>query len=186
MQYIYSRVSTVEQNATQQTELLKDKYKHNGVFEDQFSGKDFDRPAMNEMLAALTVGDSVVFYDISRIGRNTVDVISFCDDMTSKGVQVIIHTLGGVDITSSTGKMVLTTLAAVAEMQRTEMLEKQRIGIERAKVEKKYKGKQVSQETIDKFTKITSLIDNNGLSVTDALKTVNLSRAQYYRMKKAD
>jgi putative DNA-invertase from lambdoid prophage Rac len=181
MQYIYSRVSTVEQNVQQQSELLKNDYKCDDIFEDEFSGKNFDRPEMNRMLGKLVSGDSVVFYDISRIGRNTVDVLNFCESMQEKSVKVIIHTLGGVDITSATGKMVLTTLAAIAEMQRTEMLEKQRIGIARAKEEGKYKGKQQSQVTIDKCVEAMNLIDGMGYSKEKAAKATDVGVATLYR-----
>lgn len=181
MQYIYSRISTVEQNIEQQSQLLQKQYKFVEVFEDKFSGKTFDRPALQEMINKLQSGDSVVFYDISRIGRNTLDVISFCENMHKRGVKVIIHTLGGIDITSSTGRMVLTTLAAVAEMQRTEMLEKQRIGIDRAKVEGKYKGKQQSQATLDKCEQALEFISVNGMSKEKAAKAAGVGIATLYR-----
>jgi len=95
--------------------------------------------------------------------------------MTAQDVKVIIHTLGGIDITSSTGKMVITTLAAV---QRTEMLEKQRIGIDRAKKEGKFKGKQQSQETIDKCKQA---LEVNGLSKEKAAKAAGIGIATLYR-----
>ncbi|KGJ97577.1 recombinase family protein [Colwellia psychrerythraea] len=184
MKFIYSRVSTLEQNVEQQTQVLVKEYAdHDQVFEDKFSGKDLDRPALQELLGKVRKNDTVIAYDVSRLGRNTVDVLTLVEKLQEQGVKVIIHTLGGVDITSSTGKMVLTTMASIAEMQRTEMLEKQKIGIARAQEEGKFKGKQTSQVTVDKFNKINELIASNGLSVTDALKTAGLSKAQYYRMK---
>jgi DNA invertase Pin-like site-specific DNA recombinase len=181
MQYIYSRVSTVEQNVEQQSTELKKKYKYDGLFEDEFSGKSLDRPEMNRLIDVLVSGDSVVFYDISRIGRNTMDVVGFCNDMQAKGVNIIIHTLGGVDITSPTGKMVLTTLSAIAEMQRTEMLEKQRIGIARAKEEGKYKGKQQSKVTVAKCTEALNLINKMEYSKEKAAKAAGVGVATLYR-----
>lgn len=183
MQFIYSRVSTVEQHVQQQTEYLLNHYQNDGVFEDKFSGKDMERPEFQKMLGKLRNGDSVVFYDISRIGRNTQDVLTFCDEMKAQGVRVVIHTLGGIGITSSTGKMVLTTLAGVAEMQRTEMLEKQAIGIARAKTEGKYKGKQVSQESWGEFNKVIELIEL-GMSQNKAIDTVGMNKSKFYRLKK--
>ncbi|CAK1702795.1 putative DNA-invertase from lambdoid prophage Rac [Vibrio crassostreae] len=184
MQFIYSRVSTVEQNVQQQTEYLKSHYAHGAVFEDKFSGKSMEREQFQKMLGKLRHGDTVVFYDISRIGRNTQDVLTFCDQMKEDGVKVVIHTLGGIDITSATGKMVLTTLAGIAEMQRTEMLEKQAIGIARAKAEGKFKGKQVSDESKEEFKKVMELIDL-GMSANKAIETVGMNKSKFYRLKKA-
>ncbi|NOH99427.1 recombinase family protein [Vibrio sp. 99-70-13A1] len=183
MQFIYSRVSTVEQNVQQQTEFLAQSYKHDAVFEDKFSGKDLERPEILKMLSKLRSGDSVVFYDISRLGRNTQGVLEFCEKMNQEGVKVIVHTLGGIDITSSTGKLVLTTLAAVAEMQRTEMLEKQRIGIERAKREGRYKGKQVAESSVVEYRKVIELVDL-GMSQTKAIAIVGMNKSKYYRLKR--
>lgn len=182
MQFIYSRVSTVEQNVEQQSDYLKGVYSHDAIFEDKFSGKSLDRPKFIKMISKIRSGDSIVFYDISRLGRNTQDVLAFCERMSEADVRIIIHTLGGIDITSSTGKLVLTTLAAVAEMQRTEMLEKQRIGIERAKVEGRYKGKQIAKTSIEEYRKVMELVDL-GMSQTKAIDIIGMNKSKFYRLK---
>ncbi len=183
MQIIYSRVSTVEQNVMQQAAYLKSAYPSVGkVYEDEFTGSTLDRPAFSEMRANLQTGDEVIFYDVSRIGRNTIEVLEFVNDMVAKGVVVRVHTLGGIDLTSATGKMTLTVLAAVAEMQRTEMLEKQAIGIATAKSEGKYKGRQQSPETLIKVEKVKKFIEC-GLSVQEACKAASIGRATFYRLK---
>lgn len=183
MQFIYSRVSTIEQNVQQQTELLAQSYKHDAIFEDKFSGKDLERPEFLRMLSKLRGGDSIVFYDISRLGRNTQGVLDFCEKMNQDDIKVIVHTLGGMDITSSTGKLVLTTLAAVAEMQRTEMLEKQRIGIERAKRDGRYKGKQILESSLVEYRKVNELV-GLGMSQTKAIAIIGMNKSKFYRLKK--
>ncbi|GAM64393.1 resolvase [Vibrio ishigakensis] len=182
MQHIYSRVSTAEQNVQQQTELLLKHYPEARVWEDKLSGKNMEREQFQLMQSHLRQGDTVICYDISRLGRNVVDVLKFCEAMTEQGVKVVVHTLGSVDVTSATGKMVLTTLASVAEMQRTEMLEKQAIGIERAKAEGKFKGKQVSEKTLQKVEAVDALVAS-GTSASKALTMIGLSRSTYYKHK---
>ena len=103
--------------------------------------------------------------------------------MNQQKVKLIIHTLGGIDVTSSTGILVLTTLAAVAEMQRTEMLEKQRIGIERAKKEGLYKGKRVSDSSKKEYQKVIDLVDL-GVSQSKAISLVGMNKSKFYRLKK--
>ncbi|WP_105258405.1 recombinase family protein [Pseudoalteromonas sp. T1lg88] len=185
MKCIYARTSTEEQNVKQQVEELK---KHYGevdmIFTDQRSGKDVDRPDFNRMVSNLKFGDTVICYDISRLGRKVQHVLDFADYCKANGIKLFIHALGGVDVTSSSGKMILTTLTGVAEMMRVEMLEKQKIGIARAKSEGKYTGRKQSPETLKKFNEVNELIEG-GKTATRALELIGLSRGQYYQMKKA-
>lgn len=185
MLYIYARTSTVEQNVQQQINYLKGKYNVDGVYSDQQTGKTLDRPEFVKLKAVVKSGDSIVVQDLSRIGRNTTEVLAFVDDMVDKGVGINIDDLGQIDITSSAGKMVLTTLAAVATMQREQMLEKQAIGIATAKAEGKYKGKQQSQATIDKCKEAISLIDGMGYSKEKASKASGVGVATLYRYIKS-
>jgi len=184
MNFCYSRVSTADQNVEQQTAYLKDRHKVDKVFEEKLSGKNTNRPELQRMKEELRTGDTVIAYDISRIGRNVIDVLEFARFCQDLEVSLIIDQLGRVDVTSSTGKMVLTTLAAVAEMQRAELLEKQAIGIKRAKEEGKYKGKQVSQESKDQFERVQKLI-YLGESANKAIELVGMNRSKYFRLKKA-
>ncbi|NQZ27985.1 MAG: recombinase family protein [Colwellia sp.] len=185
MKCIYARTSTEEQNVEQQVAELK---KHYGdtdmVFTDKRSGKDMDRPAFNSMVDNLKSGDTVICYDISRLGRKVQHVLDFADYCKDNGIKLFIHALGGVDVTSSSGKMILTTLAGVAEMMRVEMLEKQRIGIATAKADGKYTGRKQSPETVRKFKEVNELIEA-GKSASRALELIGLSRGQFYKMKKA-
>lgn len=184
---IYSRVSTSEQDAQQQSELLKKAYPQcKLVYEDHFTGSTLQRPELQAMIRTLKEGDSVYCYDVSRLGRNTTDVLAITEELKQLGVKIVIHTLGGVDITSTHGKMVLTVLASVATMQREEMLEKQAIGIQTAKAQGKYKGKQTNPETAIKCSKVQSAITSKDMKMTvpEALKAFDVGRATFYRWKK--
>jgi len=179
--YIYARVSTNDQNVDQQAKVLTDQYKHDQVIKEKGSGKTLDRPLFSAMADKLVSGDSVIVYDISRLGRNTTAVLDFVARCKGLGVKVAIHDLGGLDVCSNTGKMVLTVLAGVAEMMRGEMLEKQMIGIQTAKEAGKYRGKQQSPETVKKLDKAISMMAENGLTQGQAAKLVGISRATLSR-----
>jgi DNA invertase Pin-like site-specific DNA recombinase len=180
MKYAYVRTSTIDQNVDQQSAYLKSKYIIDSIYSDQQTGKTLDRPSFNQLRDDVVEGDTIVVQDLSRIGRNTQEVLSFVEEMTSKRVTITIDDLGLADITSATGKMVLTTLAAVATMQREQMLEKQAIGIQTAKDEGKFKGKQQSQKTIDKCIKAIGFI-NKGLSKEASAKAAGVGVATLYR-----
>lgn len=179
--YIYARTSTTDQNVDQQVaELQKQAPADSVIYKEQLSGKTTNRPSFNEMIDKVVSGDTILVLSVSRLGRNTGEVINFVGNMKDKGVSVKVSDLGGLDITSTTGKLVMTTLSAVAEMQRDEMLEKQRIGIERAKREGKYQGKKQTPATIKKCKEALGYVDG-GMSKEKAAKAVGIGVATLYR-----
>jgi len=186
MKYIYARTSTTEQNVDQQVAKLQEKHSDATVYKEQESGKSTDRPVFNELKEKVKAGDSIVVLSVSRLGRNTVQVLEFIELMKRKSVAVIVDDLGGIDVTSSMGKLVLTTLAAVAEMQRDEILEKQRIGIDRAKAEGKYKGKQQSEKTIKACEEAINLMTKLDYSKMKAARAAGISIATLYRYINAE
>lgn len=180
MQYIYARTSTKGQNVEQQVIYLQSRYKADEVFKDQTTGKSLDRPSFIKLRSTVVAGDSVIVQDLSRIGRNTTEVLEFVEEMSTKQVGIQIDDLGKVDITSAAGKMVLTTLAAVATMQREQMLEKQSIGIATARANGKFKGKQQTQATIDKCQHAQRLLAK-GITKEEAAKAAGVGVATLYR-----
>lgn len=180
--YIYARVSTESQNLKPQVEYLCDKYEIplDNLFAENFTGKSTDRLSFNELRETVKAGDSIIVQDLSRLGRNTTEVLNFINEMSEKEVSLVVDDLGRVDVTSATGKMVVTTLAAVATMQREQILEKQAIGIAKAKEEGKFKGRQQSPKTVSKCEKAIKFI-NNGLSKEDAARAADVGIATLYR-----
>jgi DNA invertase Pin-like site-specific DNA recombinase len=183
--YIYARVSTDSQNVTSQVDYLLKKYvtPTENVFAESFTGKSLDRPVFNKLCSLIEGGDTLVVQDLSRLGRNTTEVLNFINEMTSRNVSLIVDDLGRVDVTSATGKMIVTTLAAVATMQREQILEKQAIGIAKARDEGKFKGRQQSPETIKKCNKAIEYI-NQGLSKEAAARGAGVGVATLYRFLK--
>ncbi|QQX82202.1 recombinase family protein [Shewanella sp. KX20019] len=146
---IYARTSTDEQNVNQQAKHLEKLYPHfDYSVTEQFTGTTLDRPKFQKMLKSLESGDSLVVLKIDRIGRDAIEVQTVVSELTDKGVKVIVSDLDGIDLSSMAGKIVLAVLAQVAEGERKTMLERQRIGIERAKTEGKYKGRKSTDPKI--------------------------------------
>ncbi|GAD03603.1 recombinase family protein [Agarivorans albus] len=185
MKYIYARTSTTDQNVDQQAEHLLTLHNDAEVFKEQTSGKSLDRPVLNKLTNIVSAGDIIIVLSMSRLGRNTEEVLAFIRLMKTKNISVLVEDLGCIDVTSSMGKLVLTTLAAVAEMQREDTLDKQHIGIARAKAEGKYKGKQQSLETIQKCKEALTYVEK-GLSKEKAAKAVGIGVATLYRYIKTN
>ena len=143
MRVAYVRVSTVEQNEARQLEALK-KYDIEKWYTEKVSGKDTNRPKLQEMLDFVREGDTVYIHDFSRLARSTKDLLEILEELTAKGV-TLISNKENLDTGTATGKLMLTVIAAINEFERQNLLERQKEGIEIAKKEGKFKGGQVKQ-----------------------------------------
>ena len=124
----YVRCSTLEQNEARQL-LMMQEQKAERVFTDKASGKDTDREAFKEMMSFVREGDTVVVESISRIARNTRDLLSIISELTDKGVE-FVSLKESIDTTTAQGRFMLTVFGALAELERENILERQREGIE--------------------------------------------------------
>ncbi|ODS11943.1 recombinase family protein [Vibrio scophthalmi] len=181
-QYIYARVSTLKQNLEPQVNELTKSYPNATLVREKASGKDLRRTEFELLNEKLNQGDIVIVYDLSRLGRNTADLINLVEDWNKRGISLIVQNLGGsvVDTSTATGKLMFTVLAAVGQMQREIQQEKAQLGIEKAISEGKFKGKQQSQKTVEACKKAMEYLDK-GLSKEAAAKAVGIGVATLYR-----
>lgn len=133
----YVRVSTVEQNEARQIEGLE-KYGIGRWYIEKISGKNTDRPKLQEMISELQSGDTVYIHDFSRLARSTSDLLKLVEELNEKGIH-LVSSKENIDTSTPTGKLMLTMIGAINEFERTNMLERQKEGIAIAKREGKYK-----------------------------------------------
>lgn len=138
----YVRVSTLIQNTARQLDGIS----LHKVFEDKASGKNTDRPQLTACLAHLREGDTLHVHSMDRLCRNLDDLRRIVKELTGRGVIVRFHKEGlsftGED--SPMSNLLLSMLGAVAEFERSIILERQREGISIAKSEGRYKGRKPS------------------------------------------
>lgn len=173
----YVRVSTKEQNTARQEGLMKvlgvDK-----IYIDRMSGKDTERPALQDMMKFAREGDSVVVESISRFARNTKDLLELTEELNNKHVQFISQK-ENIDTNTPAGKFMLTIFGAVAELEREYIRQRQKEGIEIAKEQGKYKGRPEKQ--LDNFNEIYQQWKSGNITATSASKQLNVSRSTFYR-----
>lgn len=179
--YIYSRVSCKSQDTKSQAQELLNVYPNAIVHEEQQSGKYIsNRPVFLKLLSSVESGDRIIVRELSRLGRNTNEVLKLFDSLDRKGVAVIIKELQ-IDSTTATGKMILTIMASVATMERELILERQAAGIKTAKERGAYKGRKANPRTILKCEEALNLINKMGYSKEKASKAVGVGTATLYR-----
>ena len=127
MNVAYVRVSTAEQNEDRQIEALQ-KYNIEKWFTEKVSAKDVNRPELQNMIDFVRSGDTVYVHDFSRLARNTMDLLEITENLKNKDVKLISNK-ENFDTSTPTGKFMLTTIGAIAEFERSLILERQREGI---------------------------------------------------------
>ena len=138
----YCRVSTkgqLEGNGleAQEYEILG-KYSNAEIVKEAFTGTKTDRPILNNILKELQEGDTLVVTKLDRLARNTVEGIQIIECLFERGVAVHVLNVGLLENTSM-GKFFLTTLLAVAEMERNIIIERTQAGKEIAKQDPNFK-----------------------------------------------
>ena len=98
------------------------------------------RPGFVRLMDRLEEGDVLVVTKLDRLGRNAIDVATTVAELDGLGVRVHCLQLGGVDLTSSTGKLTMGVINAVAEFERDLIVERTQAGLARAKAEGKKLG----------------------------------------------
>ena len=134
----YIRVSTAEQNEARQKEALQ-KYNIDRWFIEKASGKDLNRPKLQEMLEYIREDDIVYVEEFSRLGRSA-DLLATVQKIEAAGAQ-FVSLKEQFDTTTPAGRLQMTMMAAIAEFERDMILERQREGIAIAKAAGKYKGR---------------------------------------------
>ena len=139
----YIRVSSRTQNeARQRDALLKEGILIRDIFIDKQSGKDFSRPAYQQMIQSLQQGDEVVILDLDRLGRNYSEMAKEWNYITEEkecDIRVINYPLLSTAQEEKTldkrfiAKLTFEILSYVAEKEREEIKRRQREGIESAK-----------------------------------------------------
>ena len=136
----YKRVSTVDQNTSRQLDGVQ----VDRTFEDKCSGKNTARPQLQAALEYCRQGDTLVIHSMDRLARNLADLRKLVSDLTAQGIVVefVKENLRFTGEDSPMANLLLSMLCAVSEFERALILERQREGIQIAKLAGKYKGGQ--------------------------------------------
>lgn len=175
----YTRVSTKEQTTeNQRREIAAAGYQVDYWFADEgVSGKvsAMQRQQFAKMLEKIRDGETLVVTKLDRLGRDAQDVGATIKMLADRGIQVVVLQLGKLDLGSAAGKLMMTMLAAVAEMERDLNVERTVSGLERAKAEGKTLGRPA--KTTDQQRQAIKAAHGAGTSVSALAREYGISRA---------
>lgn len=137
MKYGYARVSGMGQDLEVQLIALENEG-CTTIFQEKLTGKTTDRPELKKCINNLNSGDTLVVTKLDRLARNTKEGIELIEELFDKGVRVHVLNIGLLENTT-TGRFFLQTLLAVAEMERSLIIERMQEGKEIAKLDPNYK-----------------------------------------------
>ena len=188
--FIYARVSTAEQTPENQIREIEaagfavdqDKRKQRIVAE-CISGSvaASERPGFSKLLDRMESGDVLIVTKLDRLGRNAMDVRATVERLAVDGVRVHCLALGGVDLTSSAGKMTMQVLCAVAEFERDLLIERTQAGLARAKAECKVMGRPSALSTEQQEDARRRLAQ--GATVSELARVYKTSRTTIQRVR---
>ncbi|MCM1508721.1 MAG: recombinase family protein [Ruminococcus flavefaciens] len=175
----YIRVSTEHQETARQQKIMCG-YQIDRIFSEKLSGANTDRPQLKAMLDYVREGDTLYIESISRLGRSTRDLLNIIDTLTDKGVTLISHK-ENIDPNSPTGKFMLTVFAALSQLEREQLKQRQREGIEIAKAQGKYTGRKPIPTDWAKFGQLYGEWKGKQITGRDFMRRMGITANTFYR-----
>lgn len=177
----YARTSTSDQIAGLEAQVKQlNEVNCDLIFKEQVSAVSDEREQFKRAINSLGEGDTLVVTTMSRLVRRVKDLGEVKELIEARGASLEILDLK-LDTSTAIGKMTLQIIAAVSEMERELMLERQRHGIEKAKVDGKYKGRKPT--AMNKAGDIMEL-KKKGLNNDQIAKLTGIGIASVYRILK--
>lgn len=155
-------------------------YKVDKIFIEKVSGKNIERTEFQNMMNYIREGDVVYVESISRLSRSIRDLLKIVDEFNAKDVK-FVSSKENIDTTSPQGRFVLSVFAALSELEREQTLQRQREGIEIAKLQGKYKGRQPIKIDEFEFQKLYKQWKQGKITAVLFQKEIGLSSSTFYR-----
>ena len=172
----YARVSSTGQSLDIQNEALAEAGCEK-VFAEKMSGRSTkDRIELAQAMDFVREGDTLIVTRLDRLARSVSDLHQIIEKLTEKKVGFRCLNQSGVDTDSSTGRLMLSILGAVAAFENDIRRERQLEGIAKAKADGRYKGRPA---TID--PERVKALRESGMGAAAIAREMGIGRASVYR-----
>lgn len=172
----YARVSSTGQSLDIQNEALA-KAGCEKIFAEKMSGRSTkDRIELSNALDFVREGDTLMVTRLDRLARSVGDLHQIIERLTAKGVEFQCLQQSDVVTSTSTGKLMLSILGAVAAFENDIRRERQMEGIAKAKADGRYKGRLATIDTDE-----VKALHERGLGASQIAREMKIGRASVYR-----
>ena len=174
----YARVSTEEQNSARQEDALE-REGCSKVYIDKISGSKASRPELDRMLEYLREGDTLVVTSFSRLSRSTRDLLGIVEDLRRKGVTLrSLHE--NLDTSTPQGRFMLSVFGALNELEREQLLERQKEGLDAARKRGKHLGRP-RKAAPENYDETFAQWQRGEISAAEGCRRTGLSKSMWYR-----
>lgn len=177
----YARVSTDEQTTDPQIDALT-AHGCETIYQEHRSGKNTDRPELENCLKALRAGDSLTVWRLDRLGRNLADLVRIVNDLEARGVGFVSLT-EQINTASPSGKLVFHLFASLAEFERNLIRERTQAGLASARARGRVGGRP-SKLTGKDLIMAQALMADKTNDVGEIAKRFGVNRSTLYRLNK--
>lgn len=177
----YARVSTEDQVLDLQQDALT-LASCGRIYQEKASGKNTDRPELENCLKALRAGDTFVVWRLDRLGRNLKDLIRIVNELEEQGIGFISLT-EQIDTSTPAGKLVFHVFAALAEFEKNLIQERTKAGLKAARARGKYGGRPPKLSASD-IAMAKVLMADRDADVGQIAKRFSVHRTTLYRLVK--
>lgn len=185
MIYGYVRVSTRKQVDGYGLEVQKNdilcKYPTAIIFDEQYTGTKLDRPIFKKLIESLKTGDILVVSKLDRFARNTVEGIKVVEQLFRNKIAIHILNIGLLEDTPM-GRFFLTTMLAVAELERNMIVERTQTGKELARLRKDFKEGRPKKYSTEELETAVALLSQH--SYSEVVNLTGISKSTIVRARK--
>jgi DNA invertase Pin-like site-specific DNA recombinase len=181
MKYGYSRVSSSSQCLQSQTDwLISQGVDEKYIREEKVSGIKH-REKLERLYDETESGDDLYAVSFCRFARSAKDLLEIVEKFNAKGVKIITKSFGTIDISTTTGKLTMQLLAALAEMERNLISERTKAGLESARKKGNFGGRKATDK--QKIDTAFALYDNNknDYSVATICAMSGITKPTFYK-----
>ncbi len=185
---IYARTSTVDQHTENQVYDLEQLARQRGleiikIYQDQVSGTRARRPGLDQLLSDARQGkfDVVLVWACDRLARSGAHFLQVLDELGHLNIEFISYR-EQLDTTGPLGRAVVVIISAIAELERSLIVERVRAGLRRAKLEGRRLGRPpltVDREAVlrdrEQGMSISQLAKQHGIAETSVRRLLRQS-----------
>lgn len=172
----YARVSTEDQKTDRQIDALQE-YGVDEIYVEKISSTR-DRPQLNLLLNKLRKGDTLVIYELKRLGRKTKQLLALAEEFQEKEINLVSLT-EQIDTTTPMGRFIFTTWCALAQLDRDIISENTKSGLAAARARGRIGGrKALDKKKVDQAIK---MYNTNQFSVKEITQATDISKTSLYK-----
>lgn len=182
--YGYGRVSTIAQELEVQIQALQDE-NCDVILTEKFTGTTTNRPVFDELMTRIQAGDTLVVTKLDRLARNTKEGIEVIERLFSMDVKVYVLNVGLLENTTM-GRFFLTTLLAVAEMERNLIVERMQEGKAIAKQREDFREGRPKKFDKKHLDNAMQLLESNSYKEVEAKTGISIATLARERKKRKE